>query len=90
MIVIGCDVVTVGEHSKVKCGTVVEWKLTRSLWTVLLAGPLLSEPYFQFTLTTPSPMPAYLNIHYICESASRLLFLSMHWTRSLPCFQMLS
>ncbi|XP_070193114.1 orphan steroid hormone receptor 2-like isoform X2 [Littorina saxatilis] len=55
-----------------------------------LEGPLLSEPYFQFTLTTPSPMPAYLNIHYICESASRLLFLSMHWTRSLPCFQMLT
>lgn len=57
---------------------------------VELEGPLLSESYFQFTLTTPSPMPAYLNIHYICESASRLLFLSMHWTRSLPCFQMLS
>lgn len=55
-----------------------------------LEGPLLTEAYFQFTLTTPSPMPAYLNIHYICESASRLLFLSMHWTRSLPCFQMLT
>ncbi|XP_076469679.1 orphan steroid hormone receptor 2-like [Babylonia areolata] len=55
-----------------------------------LEGPLLTEAYFQFTLTTPSPMPAYLNIHYICESASRLLFLSMHWTRSLPCFQLLS
>ncbi|KAL8606149.1 hypothetical protein ACOMHN_067132 [Nucella lapillus] len=60
------------------------------LSTYHFAGPLLTEAYFQFTLTTPSPMPAYLNIHYICESASRLLFLSMHWTRSLPCFQMLS
>ncbi|XP_025108699.1 orphan steroid hormone receptor 2-like [Pomacea canaliculata] len=55
-----------------------------------LEGPLLTEANFQFTLTTPSPMPAYLNIHFICESASRLLFLSMHWTRSLPCFQLLS
>lgn len=34
----------------------------------------------------PSPMPEYLNVHYICESASRLLFLSMHWARSIPAF----
>merc|ERR1719239_1484102 len=46
-------------------------------------GPILTEANFAFTLTTPSPMPTYLNIHYICESASRLLFLSMHWTRSV-------
>ncbi|XP_059152190.1 orphan steroid hormone receptor 2-like isoform X3 [Physella acuta] len=50
-------------------------------------GPLLTEANFAFTLTTPSPMPTYLNIHYICESASRLLFLSMHWTRSVSSFQ---
>uniref|UniRef100_A0A8C2CE37 Nuclear receptor subfamily 2, group C, member 2 n=1 Tax=Cyprinus carpio TaxID=7962 RepID=A0A8C2CE37_CYPCA len=37
-------------------------------------------------LTMPSPMPEYLNVHYICESASRLLFLSMHWARSIPAF----
>ncbi|CAL1531339.1 unnamed protein product, partial [Lymnaea stagnalis] len=53
-------------------------------------GPLLCEVNFTFTLTTPSPMPTYLNIHYICESASRLLFLSMHWTRSVSAFQELS
>ena len=40
-------------------------------------------------LTMPSPMPEYLNVHYICESASRLLFLSMHWARSIPAFQAL-
>ncbi|WAR26656.1 NR2C2-like protein [Mya arenaria] len=45
---------------------------------------------FVFSLTTPSPMPAYLNVHYICESASRLLFLSMHWTRSIAAFNVLS
>ncbi|XP_035824492.1 orphan steroid hormone receptor 2 isoform X1 [Aplysia californica] len=50
-------------------------------------GPILTEANFAFTLTTPSPMPTYLNIHYICESASRLLFLSMHWTRSVSAFQ---
>ncbi|KAK3584892.1 hypothetical protein CHS0354_023481 [Potamilus streckersoni] len=53
-------------------------------------GPILSRQNFAFNLTTPSPMPAFLNVHYICESASRLLFLSMHWTRSIPAFQILS
>ncbi|XP_052250122.1 orphan steroid hormone receptor 2-like isoform X1 [Dreissena polymorpha] len=52
-------------------------------------GPLLTRQNFVFTLTTPSPMPAYLNVHYICESASRLLFLSMHWTRSIAAFNIL-
>ncbi|CAC5376483.1 Nuclear receptor subfamily 2 group F member 1-A,COUP transcription factor 1,Nuclear hormone receptor HR78,Nuclear receptor subfamily 2 group F member 5,Retinoic acid receptor RXR-alpha-A,COUP transcription factor 2,Protein ultraspiracle homolog,Retinoic acid receptor RXR-gamma-B,Retinoic acid receptor RXR-alpha-B,Steroid receptor seven-up, isoforms B/C,Nuclear receptor subfamily 2 group C member 2,Nuclear receptor subfamily 2 group F member 1-B,Retinoic acid receptor RXR-gamma-A,Retinoic acid receptor RXR- len=57
---------------------------------VEIEGPILSSSNFQFNLTTPSPMPAYLNVHYICESASRLLFLSMHWTRSIQAFQALS
>nr|XP_023675129.1 nuclear receptor subfamily 2 group C member 2 isoform X2 [Paramormyrops kingsleyae] len=48
-------------------------------------GPLLTDTH----LTMPSPMPEYLNVHYICESASRLLFLSMHWARSIPAFQAL-
>ncbi|XP_066175390.1 nuclear receptor subfamily 2 group C member 1 isoform X6 [Sylvia atricapilla] len=51
-----------------------------------------SEPTVLMTpdkLTMPSPMPDYLNVHYICESASRLLFLSMHWARSIPSFQVL-
>uniref|UniRef100_A0A672MY10 Nuclear receptor subfamily 2 group C member 2-like n=2 Tax=Sinocyclocheilus grahami TaxID=75366 RepID=A0A672MY10_SINGR len=42
-------------------------------------GPLLTDTHISFKLTMPSPMPEYLNVHYICESASRLLFLSMHW-----------
>ncbi|XP_060562423.1 nuclear receptor subfamily 2 group C member 2-like [Ruditapes philippinarum] len=53
-------------------------------------GPLLTRQNFVFSLTTPSPMPAYLNVHFICESASRLLFLSMHWTRSISAFNILS
>lgn len=52
-------------------------------------GPVLTQQNFTFNLTTPSPMPAYLNVHYICETASRLLFLSMHWTRSIPAFHVL-
>ena len=54
-----------------------------------LEGPMLTDTHTQFKLTTPSPMPQYLNVHYICESASRLLFLSMHWARSIPAFQAL-
>lgn len=54
-----------------------------------IEGPMLTETHTQFKLTTPSPMPQYLNVHYICESASRLLFLSMHWARSIPAFQAL-
>ncbi|TSL97273.1 Nuclear receptor subfamily 2 group C member 2 [Bagarius yarrelli] len=61
-------------------------------------GPLLTDTHVNFKvrlhtqakhlcrLTMPSPMPEYLNVHYICESASRLLFLSMHWSRSIPAF----
>ncbi|XP_015239244.1 PREDICTED: nuclear receptor subfamily 2 group C member 2 isoform X2 [Cyprinodon variegatus] len=49
-------------------------------------GPLLTDSHVSFKLTMPSPMPEYLNVHYICESASRLLFLSMHWARSIPAF----
>ncbi|XP_072181666.1 orphan steroid hormone receptor 2 isoform X1 [Diadema setosum] len=57
---------------------------------VKLETPMLSDSHMQFKLTTPTPMPQFLNVHYICESASRLLFLSMHWARSLPAFQALS
>ncbi|XP_004844998.1 nuclear receptor subfamily 2 group C member 1 isoform X2 [Heterocephalus glaber] len=52
-------------------------------------GPLLSESHVAFRLTMPSPTPEYLNVHYIGESASRLLFLSMHWALSIPSFHAL-
>ncbi|XP_068585739.1 nuclear receptor subfamily 2 group C member 2 isoform X2 [Cebidichthys violaceus] len=52
-------------------------------------GPLLTDSHVGFKLTMPSPIPEYLNVHYICESASRLLFLSMHWARSIPAFSAL-
>ncbi|XP_038009110.1 nuclear receptor subfamily 2 group C member 1 isoform X2 [Motacilla alba alba] len=60
-----------------------------SMNIVEIEGPLLSDAHVAFRLTMPSPMPDYLNVHYICESASRLLFLSMHWARSIPSFQAL-
>ncbi|XP_076127678.1 nuclear receptor subfamily 2 group C member 1-A-like isoform X1 [Alosa pseudoharengus] len=54
-----------------------------------LEGPLISDCHVPFKLMMPSPTPEYLNVNYICESASRLLFLSVHWARSLPAFQLL-
>ncbi|XP_058808601.1 orphan steroid hormone receptor 2 isoform X2 [Phymastichus coffea] len=52
-------------------------------------GQLLLERHMHFELRAPSPAPAYLSIHYICESAARLLFLSVHWARGIPAFQSL-
>ncbi|CAL8261326.1 unnamed protein product [Merluccius merluccius] len=57
---------------------------------VELEGPLLSNGHVPFKLMMPLPVPEYLNVNYICESASRLLFLSMHWARSIPAFQALA
>ncbi|XP_054632676.1 nuclear receptor subfamily 2 group C member 1 isoform X2 [Dunckerocampus dactyliophorus] len=54
-----------------------------------LEGSLLSDSHIPFKLMMPVPVPEYLNVNYICESASRLLFLSMHWARSIPAFQAL-
>lgn len=54
-------------------------------WT----GQLISERNTLFELRAPSPAPVYLSIHYICESAARLLFLSVHWARGIPAFQAL-
>ncbi|KAM4035759.1 nuclear receptor subfamily 2 group C member 1 isoform 1-T1 [Anomaloglossus baeobatrachus] len=63
--------------------------LFQEIGVVEMEGPLLSDSHITFKLTMPSPMPEYLNVHYICESASRLLFLSIHWARSIPSFHAL-
>ncbi|KAK9889183.1 hypothetical protein WA026_004462 [Henosepilachna vigintioctopunctata] len=53
-------------------------------------GPLFQEQHVSFNLQLPAPVPPYLNVHYICESGSRLLFLSIHWAKNIPAFQFLS
>ncbi|CAG0881879.1 unnamed protein product [Darwinula stevensoni] len=58
--------------------------------SVSLEEQLLSDESVVFRLTTPSPVPSHLNVHYICETASRLLFLSIHWAKTIPLFQALS
>ena len=53
-------------------------------------GPLLVEQHFAFNLTPPIAGASFLSLQYICESASRLLFLSVHWAQSIPAFQLMS
>ncbi|CAB3365864.1 Hypothetical predicted protein [Cloeon dipterum] len=58
--------------------------------TAEIEGPIISDQQMSFNLQVPNQIPPYFNNHFICESASRLLFLSVHWARSIPAFQMLS
>ncbi|CAG7725358.1 unnamed protein product [Allacma fusca] len=53
---------------------------------------IVPEVCTNFTLVSPGPFPTagILNLQYVCETASRLLFLTIHWARSLPAFQALS
>ena len=43
----------------------------------------LAKAGFQLPATPP---PSFLNIHLICEAASKLLFLTIHWSKALPVF----
>jgi Ligand-binding domain of nuclear hormone receptor len=54
-----------------------------------MEGPIITEQQVAFNLQVPNQIPPYFNNHFICESASRLLFLSVHWARNIPAFQML-
>jgi len=47
--------------------------------------PLVPHAKAIFELPTTSA-PNYINIHFISEAASRLLFLTIHWTKGLPVF----
>jgi len=47
-----------------------------------------TEEWTVFDLVVPTNIPnnGLVNLQYVCETASRLLFLSIHWVRSLPVF----
>lgn len=54
----------------------------------LLNEPLISLADVAFHLQSPSSqVPAYLNAHYVCETGSRLLFLSVYWMKKIPVFR---
>ena len=57
--------------------------------SVLSDRPLLDESQLKFNLTIPSPMVSTPSIHFVCETASRLLFKTLHWTKSIPSFSLL-
>jgi len=43
-----------------------------------------------FNLSCPALPPSPLNIQFVCESASRILFLSVHWAKKVPVFKDMS
>lgn len=49
--------------------------------------PLLADNEIVFNLHTPPTVPAYLNLYYVCECGSRLLFLSVHWVKQIAAFR---
>lgn len=57
--------------------------------SALMDGPMLNEHEIAFNLQPPTIVPHYLNFHYICESGSRILFLSIFWIKKFRCFRLL-
>ena len=49
----------------------------------------LPSSLVKFCLPFPLPPPFELNSQFVCETASRLLFLSVHWARNIYVFQTL-
>lgn len=56
---------------------------------LMCEGRVLDESSFECSLQMPLPVPVYMNIQYISETASRLLFHTAHWARGIPAFQQL-
>lgn len=52
-------------------------------------APILGENQLRFDLSVPSPLVDSPTIHFVCETASRLLFQTLHWTKSIQAFNLL-
>lgn len=76
--------------ARVQCLNGTDFTSLKEEQTFDYDGPILQEHNVTFNLVTPGPVPPYLNVHYICESGSRLLFLSIQWARNLSPFQCLA
>merc|ERR1719228_1568143 len=50
---------------------------------------ILGENQLRFDLSVPSPLADAPTIHFVCETASRLLFQTLHWTKSIQAFNLL-
>lgn len=52
-------------------------------------GPMLPERDIIFNLQAPAFVPNYLNMHYVCETGSRILLLSLCWFKKFHAFNLL-
>lgn len=52
-------------------------------------GPMLPERDIIFNLQAPAFVPNYLNMHYVCETGSRIFLLSICWFKKFHCFNLL-
>merc|ERR1719461_2746 len=57
--------------------------------STLKDSPVLEDSQLRFDLNVPSPMMDSPTIHFVCETASRLLFQTLHWTKSISAFNLL-
>ena len=56
----------------------------------VVEGPLLVSHLVPFNVDTSTlPASSSPSAQFVCESAARLLFQSVHWVRALPAFQLL-
>lgn len=52
-------------------------------------GAMLQERDIVFNLQAPAFVPNYLNMHYVCETGSRILLLSICWFKKFHAFNLL-
>lgn len=52
-------------------------------------GQMLPERDIIFNLQAPAFVPNYLNTHYVCETGSRILLLSICWFKKFHAFNLL-
>ncbi|XP_055855135.1 nuclear hormone receptor HR78 isoform X2 [Episyrphus balteatus] len=55
----------------------------------IFEGPLLQDQQVAFILQVPSLVSTYLNNHYVCESSSRIIFLTAYWMKKVIAFDQL-
>lgn len=56
----------------------------------IFENDLISPSYASFNLQTPNLVSSYFNVHYVCESGSRIIFLTVVWLRKVQAFVDLS
>lgn len=52
----------------------------------IFENDLISPNYASFNLQTPNLVSSYFNVHYVCESGSRIIFLTVVWLRKVQAF----